>query len=219
MRTSTLVLALIAAITYATSTSAQTFTYKYRGKTLQYSVLDKEAKTATTSVGSLNMGAQHTYAGGDVEIPSTVEYEGEQYTVTELGEYSFRSCLDLTSVIIPPSVTKIGPDCFSGCTGLKKAACPSHIADTGFIHAFPYRIYSIVRYDAEGAILEDGFIFGPNKESILYVPWTLTGEYEIPASVTSIGEYAFSICESLAQVVLPPRLESIGGPPSFIATL
>ena len=39
-------------------------------------------------------------------------------SVTEIGYDAFSGCTGLTSIVIPTSVTKIGREAFSGCTGL-----------------------------------------------------------------------------------------------------
>ena len=52
---------------------------------------------------------------GDIVIPDSIEYEGEAYTVTSIGNEAFYDCRSLTSVTIPNSVTSIGESAFCGC--------------------------------------------------------------------------------------------------------
>ena len=64
-----------------------------------------------------------TYRGNDpqpyleysdnVVIPESVNYEGKDYPVTSIGDWSFCSCPDLTSVTIPNSVTDIDDYAFN----------------------------------------------------------------------------------------------------------
>ena len=44
---------------------------------------------------------------GQVDIPSTVEYEGVVYNVVSIAALAFRECFELTSVTIPEGVTEI----------------------------------------------------------------------------------------------------------------
>ena len=49
---------------------------------------------------------------GDVVIPELVSYKGRDYTVTEIIPFAFYSCRNLTSVVIPNTVTTIGNHAF-----------------------------------------------------------------------------------------------------------
>ena len=51
---------------------------------------------------------------GDVMIPMIVEKGGNKYSVTGIGVDAFFYS-NLTSIVIPPSVTTIGPGAFKSC--------------------------------------------------------------------------------------------------------
>lgn len=132
--------------------------------------------------------------------------EGE-YTVpagvTTIGGNAFSSCRGLTSVIISPSVKSIGKDAFSSCTGLVKSAYPENLAN-------PFNSGLSIAYNSEGAIVENGLIFGSQHTSILFVPHTFEGEYTIPSSVNSIGKEAFRKCGMLTSVEIPASVLTVG---------
>ncbi len=48
------------------------------------------------------------YYEGELAIPDSVEYNGNEYSVTAIGCWAFRDSCGLTSVVIPDSVTWIG---------------------------------------------------------------------------------------------------------------
>lgn len=57
-------------------------------------------------------------SGGRIVIPSTVEYRGQTYRVTAIGNKAFENDTYVTSVSIPGSVTSLGDYCFRGCEAL-----------------------------------------------------------------------------------------------------
>ena len=65
-------------------------------------------------------------------IPESVEFLGSTYYVTEINDYAFYDCTDLTSVTIPESVTTIGRSAFSGCTGLTSVTIPESVTRIGY---------------------------------------------------------------------------------------
>ena len=99
-----------------------------------------------------------TYSGDIVVPPSIVVYD-TAYPVKEIGDKAFQSCPDLTSVIIPNSVTHIanaafrynpnlttivignstilvGGWSFDGCTGLKDLYCYASKVPNALVNAF-----------------------------------------------------------------------------------
>lgn len=52
---------------------------------------------------------------------------GEDSQLTAIGQYSFRSCSGLTSIIIPEGVTSIANSAFYECTGLQSIELPSSV--------------------------------------------------------------------------------------------
>lgn len=64
-------------------------------------------------------------------IPSTIELEGKNYSVTGIKNGAFRGCSGLTSVTIPNSVTFIGNEAFSNCGGLTEITIPNSVTSIG----------------------------------------------------------------------------------------
>ncbi len=153
-----------------------------------------EIPNSVTSIG----GVAFSGCSGltSVEIPNSVTSIGTRAfdgcrgltslkignSVTSIDYGAFQDCSDLRSVVLPNSVTSIGIDAFSGCSGLKKSAYPSTITSNPF--GYRYGTYGeAVQYPAEGAIIEDGVIWGPDKTALYFGPLTCT-EIIIPISKT-----------------------------------
>ncbi len=166
-----------------------------------------------SSLTSINIPEGVTFIGNytfygcssltSIEIP-----EG----VTSIGNSAFSGCSSLTSVIIPPSVTELGENAFKNCSNLQKSAYPSALGES----PFPSGIS--VAYP-EGAVIVDGVIYSENQDELLFVPIDAT-EYEIPRSVESIGENAFTGCSQLTTLKVdsdtPPQdLENIFTPEMY----
>ena len=68
-----------------------------------------------------NMTAKVTFSpnnekySGNVVIPSSINYDGNTYIVSGIGNSAFRDCIGLTSVTIPESITSVGVSAFAGC--------------------------------------------------------------------------------------------------------
>lgn len=56
--------------------------------------------------------------GANVEIPSSVEWEGKKYSVTSIGDTAFAGCEALKTVTLPNSIESIEDHAFVGCTQL-----------------------------------------------------------------------------------------------------
>ncbi len=67
----------------------------------------------------------------DVDIPTTVIYNGTYYNVTVIGNGAFHACSSLSSVNIPNSVTSIGDEAFSDCSSLTSIDIPNRITYIG----------------------------------------------------------------------------------------
>ena len=91
---------------------------------------------------------------------------------------------------IPASVTNIGSWVFNYCSALTAI----HVAEGNTAYSS-----------------EDGVLFNKDKTTLLQYPAGKTETtYAVPASVTSIAEYAFAWCRKLTKISLPESLDNIG---------
>jgi len=166
---------------------------------------------------------------GNIEIPSSVEYNAKNYTVTSIGEEAFEGCSGLTSVTIPNSVTSIGNYAFRGCSGLTSINIPNSVTSIGErtfsscsgltsvaigdgltsidSSAFEYCSGLTSVTINSNAILSKSY---PSDNNIQNIFGSQVKEYIIGDEVTSIGSSAFSGCSALTSVTIGDGVTSIG---------
>ena len=67
----------------------------------------------------------------DVTIPAMVTYDGITYRVTAIKNRAFYDCRDLTSIVLPDSLTSIGREAFAGCSNLTAITIPEGVTEIG----------------------------------------------------------------------------------------
>ena len=83
-----------------------------------YYNLNQTNKTTTVTLkGSYFYSYDNEYSG-EVVIPENFIYDGITYSVTSLGDDCFSGCTGLTSITIPNSVTSLSSGCFADCARL-----------------------------------------------------------------------------------------------------
>ncbi|MDR1197630.1 MAG: leucine-rich repeat domain-containing protein [Prevotellaceae bacterium] len=156
-------------------------------------------------------------------------------SVITVSPYAFFFCSGLTAVTIPNSVTTIGSHAFSDCSGLVAMTIPNSVTAIGE-KAFYYcsgltdiTIGNSVAVIGDGAFLScsglisinvnaanpayssaDGVLFNKNKTVLITCPAGKTGSYNIPNSVITIGNSAFSSCSRLTGVIISSSVTAIG---------
>ena len=81
--------------------------------------------------GKAYIAEQSRAISGNVVIKNSILYKGGEYVVTSIGPDAFSGCSGLTSITIPDSVTSIGNSAFSGCTGLTSITIPDSVTSIG----------------------------------------------------------------------------------------
>ena len=159
--------------------------------------LDQREHTAQTDDDVL--GSVYT---GDIVIPSTITYEGVEYTVTEIGSFTFAGST-ITSLTLPNTIKEINGYAFEKCTTLEELVVPNSV--TNCFHAFdkflglkhltlPYGVdnidlsecSSLETLRVNGAVPGEYFQFSKNAPQQLkvYVP---KGLKEVYQNATSWG--------------------------------
>ncbi len=120
--------------------------------------------------------------------------------VTNIGNYAFYNCTNLTGITIPTSISSIDDYAFSNCTSLANIMIPNSVENIGY-RAF-YWCRSLESIEIPNSIKNiSGYTF--------YYCTSLTS-VSIPESVKSIGGSAFAVCSGLTSITIPSGVTSIG---------
>lgn len=179
---------------------------------------------SVTSIG--HMAFSNCSALTSIEIPNSV---------TDIGEYAFLQCYSLTSIVIPNSVTAINYCTFGNCTALATIEIPNSVTaihSTAFLNcssltsivipssvtALAYQIFTgcsnLISIEASAEnpnyASVDGVLFSKDLSTLIQYPIGKSGGYEVPNTVTAIGDSAFDCCGAITSITMPNSVISIG---------
>ncbi|MGM9712596.1 MAG: leucine-rich repeat domain-containing protein [Prevotella sp.] len=144
---------------------------------------------------------QYTGSATEVTIPSSVRYEGTEYSVTTLGKECFYKNSTLQSVSIPSSVTSLGDNCFGSCTSLTSIVIPSSVTEMGGCCLYGCTSLTSITLSPSVKTLKNGTFYGCTAlKSII-----------IPSSVTHLESSCFQCCSALESVTIPSSVTEMGG--------
>ncbi len=130
-----------------------------------------------------------------------------------IGSYAFSDCSSLESITIKSSVISIENGAFDGCSSVTNIIIPDSVASIGDYAFNKCSNLTNISVDKNNKnyVDEEGILFSKNKNLLIKYPEGKKDKsYEIPDTVTSIGNYAFEDCSSLASVIIPNSVTSIG---------
>lgn len=171
--------------------------FEYEG--IKYTITDMDKKTLETrSDTNIHLserdGGSDNYSdfmanndvSGAIVIPTTIEYEGETYTVTSIGAGSFFYNDNITSITLPATIVEIQDLAFCYCMSLKSVNMPESLEVIGE-YAFDYvPIKEAILPPSTEYIGAFAFVWCDSLEKV-----------EIPATVTSLQQGTFYGCTEL----------------------
>ncbi|MCR4660037.1 MAG: leucine-rich repeat protein [Bacteroidales bacterium] len=202
-----LVLACIASIDARAYDFALRLNY---GDSLYFSITNQDlnyVKVVAPKGNTLNNYQNYTKPSGVVKIPSTVHYNGKRYTITAIGARAFASCQDLTSVLLPLTVTTIEDYAFYGCTGLKgTVVVGENVSKIGSSAYYGCTSITSLLFKATNCRF-----MGSSMSSTVFGNCTSLTSLDIAQGVTRIPDYAFCGLDMLATVpVIPTSVSYVG---------
>ena len=127
-------------------------------------------------------------------------------SVKNMQESSFRECTGLTDVTFENESKLVAPTgsmgVFTGCTSLESVTCPAEFLVTnqgsGASSTLPKNKLTTIVVTSGTVIPDNAFRYLDKLSSLT-----------LPNSITEIGRYAFSGCESLKSIVIPGKVERL----------
>lgn len=178
-----------------------------------YSVLE-DGQTVSVSNGA---GDELT---GDIVVPSTVDYHGKTYTVTEVKGSGF-SGANITSVTLPQTLKKIGSNAFMFSSTLESASLggATELGERCFVYCS--NLKSVTMSDGV-EVLPNNIFESCGKLEVVTMSKSLKAigeaafrdcpclrDIELPSGLMEIGEKAFYGCKSLVSIAIPEGVKSI----------
>jgi len=163
----------------------------------------------TVQNGEATITGCHESASGDITLPATID----QCPVTAIGMNAFLWCENITRITVPEGVKTVGMGAFQGCAALTDVYLPASLTDLS-TQAFGgcQMLTGIWVAEDNARYWSDdwGVVFSKDQTVLVQAPTGITECYMIPESVTEIGDFAFSGCAKLSDVILSESLERIG---------
>ena len=226
---------------------AYNFSANVYGQTLYFNIIDpNNRKVEVTYPGNAPnfLNVEIGWYGfakptGVLTIPNEVQYSGNTYTVTRIGDFAFGSCSDVSIVNIFQGVKEIGIRAFQGCSGLTSVAIPNtvnSIKSSAFMSCNSLEQVHITdinkwcQIDFENALSNplnsaasiNTLYLGSNRVTDLssignstvikkyaFIGCTSLNTANIPSGVTTIGEEAFYGCSNLTSASIPSSVTRI----------
>lgn len=192
---------------------------------------DKYSYTELSFVGSMNgddLNLLRQMAGRDFygnETPGKLErinladakivagggnYVESRYTQDDVVGYGlFAGCTGLKSISLPIGATVMEQNVFTGCTSLSRLEIPASMTSltpsAGCVSLSEINVSPAnTSYSSK-----DGVLFNADGSEIVWFPMGKDGDYTLPSTVVSIGDYAFQEC-SITRFTLPDNIGTIG---------
>ena len=147
-------------------------------------------------------------------------------SVTSIGEYAFRDCINLTgNLIIPDSVKIIGDYAFYNCRFIGSLNIPNWVTTIGNFAFMNCNFFSGNLTIGNSVTTIGNNVFqscsgfngnltiGNSVENIgnsAFLSCKFIGDLIIPNSVTTLGTYAFGYCDKFTNLIIGNSLANIG---------
>lgn len=148
--------------------------------------------------GEATIAVQDETLSGDIVIPESISYDGNNYSVVRATNGAFQNT-DITGITLPNSITSLGNSCFKFCHNLTSVKLPDNITSLGdetFMTCS--KLYSIELPTLLTTIGNYCFLDC----------WQITALI-LPQSITTLGQGCFMNCKNIETITLPTNITSL----------
>lgn len=149
---------------------------------------DNEGKATAGQLSDIDLSGAQIAEGGKAYA------EGHFTQTNVVGKAMFASCEKLKRIVLPLQTTKIEADAFRNCSSLHTIEVPTLVESIETSAGCTALTEINVQAGNSHYSSKDGVLLSGDGKSILWFPMGKEGEYTLPSTVTTVGDYAFRNC-------------------------
>ena len=149
---------------------------------------DNEGKATTGQLSDIDLSGAQIAEGGKAYA------EGHFTQTNVVGKAMLASCEKLRRIVLPLQTTKIEADAFRNCSSLHTIEVPTLVESIETSAGCTALTEINVQAGNSHYSSKDGVLLSGDGKSILWFPMGKDGEYTLPSTVTTVGDYAFRNC-------------------------
>lgn len=149
---------------------------------------DNEGKATAGQLSDIDLSGAQIAEGGKAYA------EGHFTQTNVVGKAILASCEKLKRIVLPLQTTKIEADAFRNCSSLHTIEVPTLVESIETSAGCTALTEINVQAGNSHYSSKDGVLLSGDGKSILWFPMGKEGEYTLPSTVTTVGDYAFRNC-------------------------
>ena len=150
---------------------------------------DNEGKVTAGQLADIDLSGAQIAEGGKAYA------EGHFTQTNVVGKAMLASCEKLKRIVLPLQTTKIEADAFRNCYSLHTIEVPTLVESIETSAGCTALSEINVQAGNSHYCSKDGVLLSGDGKDILWFPMGKRGEYTLPATVTTVGDYAFRNCQ------------------------
>lgn len=149
---------------------------------------DNEGKATAGQLSDIDLSGAQIAEGGKAYA------EGHFTQTNVVGKAMLASCEKLKRIVLPLQTTKIEADAFRNCSSLHTIEVPTLVESIETSAGCTALSEINVQAGNSHYCSKDGVLLSGDGKDILWFPMGKGGEYTLPSTVTTVGDYAFRNC-------------------------